>query len=52
MRRSTCVRKALILYVDRFSGGEEALSQPQLISQPADSTRKNAQFPDRTEWTA
>ena len=29
--RSTCVREAIALYVDRFSGGEEALRQSQLI---------------------
>ena len=30
--RSTCVREAIALYVDRFSGGEEAMRQSQLVT--------------------
>lgn len=30
--RSTCVREAIALYVDRFSGGEEAMRQSQVVT--------------------
>ena len=50
--RSTCVREAIALYVDRFSGGEEAMRQSQLIRQQAGSTHWSEQVPDWTDWTA
>lgn len=50
--RSTCVREAIALYVDRFSGGEEAMRQSQLIRQQAGSTHWSEQVPSWTDWTA
>ena len=50
--RSTCVREAIALYVERFSGGEEARRQSQLIRQQTGSTRWSEQIPDWTDWTA
>ena len=50
--RSTCVREAIALYVDRFSGGEEALRQSQLIRQQAGSSHWSEQVPDWSDWTA
>jgi predicted transcriptional regulator len=50
--RSSCVREAIALYVDRFSGGEEALRQSRLIRQQAGSTHWSEQLPDWTDWTA
>ncbi len=50
--RSTCVREAIALYVERFSGGEEARRQSRLIRQQAGSTHWSEQIPDWTDWTA
>ena len=50
--RSTCVREAIALYVDRFSGGEEALRQSQLIRQQAGSSHWSEQVPDWSDWGA
>lgn len=50
--RSSCVREAIALYVERFSGGEEALRQSRLIRQQACSTHWSEQVPDWTDWTA
>jgi predicted transcriptional regulator len=50
--RSTCVREAIALYVDRFSGGEEAMRQSQLIGQQAGSSHWSEQVPDWSDWTA
>ena len=50
--RSSCVREAIALYVERFSGGEEALRQSRLIRQQAGSTHWSEQVPDWTDWTA
>ena len=50
--RSSCVREAIALYVERFSGGEEALRQSRLIRQQAGSTHWSEQVPGWTDWTA
>lgn len=50
--RSTCVREAIALYVERFSGGDEARRQSQLIRQQSGSTHWSEQIPDWTDWTA
>jgi len=50
--RSSCVREAIALYVERFSGGEEALRQSRLIRQQAGSTHWSEQVPDWIDWTA
>ena len=49
--RSACVREAIALYVERFSGGEEARRQSQFIRQHACSTHWREQIPDWTDWT-
>ena len=46
------MREAIALYVDRFSGGEEALRQSQLIRQQAGSSHWSEQVPDWSDWTA
>ncbi len=50
--RSTCVREAIALYVERFSGGDEAQRQSQLIRQQTGSTHWSEQIPDWIGWTA
>ena len=50
--RSSCVREAIALYVERFSGGEEALRQSRLIRQQAGTAHWSEQVPDWTDWTA
>ena len=50
--RSTCVREAIALSVERFSGGEEDLRQSQLIRQQAGSSHWSEQIPEWTYWTA
>jgi predicted transcriptional regulator len=50
--RSACVREAIALDVERFSGGEEARRQSQLIRQQTGATHWSEQIPDWTDWTA
>ena len=50
--RSTCVREAIALDVERFSGGEEARLQSQLIRQQAGSSHWSEQIPDWSDWRA
>ena len=50
--RSTCVREAIALYVDHFSGGEEARRQSAHIRQQTSAAHWSEQVPDWTDWTA
>ena len=50
--RSTCLREAIALDVERFSGGDKALRQSQLIRQQAGSSHWSEQIPDWSDWRA
>jgi predicted transcriptional regulator len=50
--RSTCVREAIVQYVQRFSNNDEARRQSALIAEHSGKPNWSEQLPDWTDWTA